>query len=516
MLKKLSVAIAAAILASCAAPKSPQTTEPASTHDSTVNHPVRDKAATAQQVADALWQDEVLSSDVQQGKLEQYNNLWHRVTAQFSMPIPQHNSDIEAKKRFYLRHQMVLKQATANAAPFLYHIVTELEKRKLPLELALLPIVESSYNPKAGSASKVLGAWQFNSMTAKNFGLQQNVWFDGRRDVVQSSKAAFDYLKYIYSNADQDWLSAIAGFNSGENRVFKAIEQNKKVGKATDFWSLQLPSQSTSYIPKLLALAELMKHPDKYAITIPEIANKPQTRLVKINRSVDLEAIAPLVGISLKGLQRLNPGFKSTTAPNDNYVLVLPLDSAEDIKQQIAALPKVKLKSEASQYRVRPGDSLSKIAARFKTTVPVLSQANQLKNAALKVGQVLWIPGTESNNSQTEPKASKQVEQRQTYQVKAGDTLWQIAKKLNVSTKDLQRWNKLTANSALKPGQSLQFYADSRHQEKKMTYQVKTGDSFASIAQKFKVKVADILKWNGLSADNYLHPGQELTLYIAG
>ncbi|WP_419571833.1 LysM peptidoglycan-binding domain-containing protein [Rheinheimera sp.] len=519
MLNKLYVAVAAALLASCAAPKSVQAPEPEA--EISVDQPVRDKAATAQQVANALWQDAELSPLAPDSQLQSYDNLWQRAIAQFSLDVPSGNREIEQQIRFYLRNQKVLKTATENAAPFLYHLITELERRNMPLELALLPIVESTYNPKAGSVSGVLGIWQFSAGTGRNFGLKQNAWYDGRRDVMESSRAAFDYLKYLYSNVDQDWLSAVAAFNAGEGRVFKALERNRYSARPTDFWSLHLPKQTTSYIPKLLALAELLKHPDKYAISVPAIANKPQSRVLKINRGLDLPLTAEVLGISLDELKRLNPGFKANVVPPASYQLVVPIDSPLDSKQQLAALPKVKVApvattstSAGGQYKVRSGDSLSKIAAQNKISVKALQQANQLSGTKLKVGQLLTIPGLVSEPAQAK---TTKVQTSSQYQVKSGDNLWLIAKKLNVSTADLKRWNQLNDASSLKPGQLLKVNAvSSDSKTKKMTYQVKAGDSLASIAQRFKVKVTDILQWNGLKADNYIQPGQELTLYPAG
>ncbi len=316
----------------------------------------------------------------------------------------------------------------------------------MPLELALLPIVESTYNPKAGSFSGVLGIWQFSSGTGRNFGLKQNAWYDGRRDVIESSRAAMDYLQYLYSNVEQDWLSAVAAFNAGEGRVFKAIERNKYRGKPTDFWSLHLPKQNTSYIPKLLALAELLKNAEKYAIPMPMLANQPQTKVIPMNRGLDLNKAADLLGISVAEIRRLNPGFKSTTVPSASYQLVVPVNSPDAIEQQLAALPQVKVAPVASsgRYKVKSGDSLSKIAAAHKTSVKAIQQANQLSNSQLKIGQQLIIPGLsqvqETAKVARPDKASNPTSSgAQSYRVKSGDNLWEIGQKLKVSTEQLNK-----------------------------------------------------------------------------
>ncbi|MCA1928612.1 LysM peptidoglycan-binding domain-containing protein [Rheinheimera sp.] len=522
MLNKLSVAVAAALLASCAVP--PQQHKTAGRDESSYpTDPVQDKAATAQQVANALLKhNSPLQPD---SKLAQYDNIWQRIADQMSLNIPE-NEDIESQKRFFIRNQKLLKTASENAAPFLYHIVTELERRGMPLELALLPIVESTYNPKAGSFSGVLGIWQFSSGTGRNFGLKQNAWYDGRSDVMESSRAALDYLQYLYSNVDQDWLSAVAAFNAGEGRVFKAIERNRYRGKPTDFWSLNLPKQNTSYIPKLLALAELLKNTKKYAIALPVLANQPQTKVLQINRGLDLNQAAAVLKLSVAELRRLNPGFKTTTVPSASYQLVVPIDSSEDVEQQLASLPKVKVAPIATtgRYKVKSGDSLSKIAAEYKTSVKAIQQANKLSTSQLKVGQQLIIPGLMPNLqtgiAKSPAKKSEAKSGAQSYTVKSGDNLWEIAQKLKVSTDALVKWNKLAAKAQLKPGQTLTYYTVKAEKPKSttktMTYKVKAGDSLASIAQRFSLKVADIVKWNNIKANKYLQPGQELTLYLAG
>lgn len=522
MLNKLSVAVAAALLASCAVP--PQQHKTAGQDDRPYpTDSVQDKAATAQQVANALFKhNSPLQPDT---KLAQYDNIWQRIADQMSLSVPD-NEDIESQKRFFIRNQKLLKTASENAAPFLYHIVTELERRNMPLELALLPIVESTYNPKAGSFSGVLGIWQFSAGTGRNFGLKQNAWYDGRSDVIESSRAALDYLQYLYSNVDQDWLSAVAAFNAGEGRVFKAIERNRYRGKPTDFWSLNLPKQNTSYIPKLLALADLLKNTQKYAIALPVLANQPQTKIIQINRGLDLNRAAALLNVSVAELRRLNPGFKSTTIPSASYQLVVPFDSVDDIEQQLASLPAVKVAPVAAtgRYKVRSGDSLSKIAAVYKTSVKAIQQANKLSNSQLKVGQQLVIPGlVPSPDTEVAKSSAKKSETKsgaQSYTVKSGDNLWEIAQKLKVSSDALVKWNKLGAKAQLKPGQSLTYYTVNpqkpKNSTKTMTYKVKAGDSLASIAQRFSLKVADIVKWNKIKANKYLQPGQELTLYLAG
>lgn len=185
-------------------------------------------------------------------------DVWLRIRHQIQIEVP-NTLDVSQQRDFYRRHQRVLKQVAVRAEPFLYHIVTELERRRMPVELALLPIVESSFNPLA-QAGAPAGLWQMVPQTARNFGLQRNDWYDGRKDPIASTKAALDYLQYLHDSLGQDWLNAVAGFNSGEGRIQKAIAINRSRGKPIDFWSLNLPKQSTIYLPKWLALIDLLQH----------------------------------------------------------------------------------------------------------------------------------------------------------------------------------------------------------------------------------------------------------------
>lgn len=451
--------------------------------------------------------------------LAELPDVWLRIRQQIQIQVP-NTVDVSQQRDFYRRHQSLLNQVAVRADPFLYHIVTELERRQMPVEIALLPIVESSFNPMA-QAGAPAGLWQMVPQTARNFGLTRNDWYDGRKDPIASTNAALDYLQYLYNNLGNDWLNAVAGFNSGEGRVQNAITANRAKGKPIDFWSLNLPKQSTIYLPKWLALIDLLQHAERYNVTWPAISNQPKIGFARVKGPIDLNQVARLTQLSLSEVKKLNPGFKrSSTAPGE-LSLVLPLDKMELFAKNRMQLRTIAL-ADAVQYQVKSGDSLGLIASKHGTTVAKLKQLNQLKSDQLKVGQRLTLsqysgPDTDRNISATKNSVKQQTHKTVTYQVKSGDNLWLIGKQFRVDSTELAAYNKLAINSSLKPGQTLKIPSNRTQLSTAATkntkvYVVKSGDSLDKIAKKQKVKLADLLRWNALTTESLLQPGQKLQL----
>ncbi len=444
--------------------------------------------------------------------LSELPDVWLRIRAQIQIAVP-NTLEVTEQREFYRRNQRLLNQVAVRAEPFLYHVVTELERRKMPVELALLPIVESSFNPLANAGAPA-GLWQIVPQTARNFGLQRNDWYDGRKDPIASTEAALDYLQYLYNNLGEDWLNAVAGYNSGEGRVLNAIAANQAKGMPIDFWSLNLPKLSTVYLPKWLALIDLLQHSEKYEISWQAIDNKPQIGFTNIKGPVDLNQVANLTQLSLSEIKTLNPGFKRNNTPPGEQPLVLPLAKMDLFAKNRSQLRSIRLE-DIARYKVKSGDSLGVIASKHDMTVAKLKQLNQLKSDRLTIGQQLYISNVANGTVQVTSSSRKSVN----YQVKSGDNLWLIAKQFKVDPDDLAALNKLSANSGLKPGQSLKIPASrieskARAGQKKQLYIVKAGDSLDKIAKKQKVKLTDLLKWNRLTADTLLQPGQKLQLVL--
>ncbi|AIF99324.1 lytic transglycosylase [Alteromonas australica] len=455
-------------------------------------------------------------------------DVWQRVSDGLRFHIPD-DKRVEAQKAWYLKHPEYMKRVVTRAQPFLYYIVDEIEKRDMPMELVLLPIVESAFDPFAYSHGRAAGMWQFIPGTGKRFGMEQTWWYDGRRDVVASTQGALDYLTYLANMFDGNWLHALAAYNSGEGRVSKAIRANKKAGKPTDFWNLRLPRETRAYVPKLLALADILKNRDTYAYAWPEVENVAVIDIVDIGSQVDLAFAADLAGMSLKELHALNPGFNRwATSPEGPHRLVLPLDKASTFADALAKIDRND-RLNWVRYTVKSGDSLSEIASKYHTTVNVVKQVNELKSNTIRVGQAIMVPVALKaldaySLSQGERLAATQNTKRSahkiTHTVKSGDTLWDIARKYKVSTKKLASWNGMAPNDMLKLGKKLVVWQDTPVNKnsdaiiKQLTYTVRNGDSLSRIASKFNVRINDISKWNNINSKRYLQPGQKLKLFV--
>lgn len=456
---------------------------------------------------------------------EIYGNLWKRIQSQLSMPVPQ-NRRLTIQKEWFLKHPTYLKRIAERAEPFLYFIVDEIEKRELPMELALLPIVESSFNPMAYSPYKAAGLWQFIPATADYYGLKRDWWYDGRRDVIESTRAALDYLEKLNQQFDGNWLHALAAYNSGEGRVARAIKRNFNNGENIDYWSLDLPRETDAYVPKLLALADLIKRPHLYQIELPVIANAQTMDVVDVGHQIDLSVAAKISGLDVASLKALNPGYaRWSTSPQGPHTLLLPLKNAEILRTEIAKKdPKDFI--HWNRYQVKAGDSLGLIAQKYNTSIETLRTTNKIKGNLIRIGQSLLIP---SGPEQAQQIASALGAQTQSdnaqsttlnYQVQSGDTLWDISRIYGVTSQQIKQWNNLSAKNTIYPGQTLKIKQQPALQVaatdtvKKVNYKVRRGDSLARIANKFNVSISEIETWNNINRKNYLQPGQTLALHV--
>ncbi len=233
------------------------------------------------------WMMLLFSMSSKETATQNNNDVWQRIRANLTFDVPE-NKRITVQRDWFVKHPNYLDRVAKRAEPFLYYIVEELEKNNVPVELALLPIVESAFDPFAYSHGRASGMWQFVPDTGTRFGMKQNWWYDGRRDVIASTQGAIKYMKYLHKFFDGDWLLALAAYNSGEGRVKRAVKKNKIQGKNTDFWALDLPRETRAYVPKLLALADIIKRPEQFNLSIYEIANNEVISLVDIHSQLDL------------------------------------------------------------------------------------------------------------------------------------------------------------------------------------------------------------------------------------
>ncbi len=445
------------------------------------------------------------------------DDLWQRLRSGYGISDYRVlHPETHTRLSWFVDRPDYVNRVVERARPYLFHIVNELDKRDMPMEIALLPVIESGFQPFANSPSGAAGIWQFIPGTGKVFGLEQTWWYDARRDVIRSTDAALDYLQKLHGYFG-DWELALAAYNAGEGTVGRAIKRNQELGRDTDFWSLDLPTETTAYIPKLLAVAHLVKQPAQYDIRLSPINNKPYLTEVNIGSQLDLTLAADLAEMSKDDLFKLNPGFNRwATAPTGPHKLVLPISKAEHFKTALAKLPKNQRVSW-QRHKVQPGESLNQIANRHQTTVTAIKQANKLSDNFISAGAHLMIPMANANASEQEPAAvAITTGKRTSYIVKAGDSWWNIAKQHAVDVSELAAWNNKSLNDVLHSGQQLLVWqADtSKTNRKAVNYTIQNGDSLWKISRKFNVKVADVQAWNNLSERSLLRPGQQLTLYV--
>lgn len=456
-------------------------------------------------------------------------DMWGRVRHQLSFDVPD-NKRVGAQKRWYLKHPAYMKRVAKRAKPFLHLIVEEIEKQGMPAELALLPIVESAFDPFAYSHGRAAGMWQFIPGTGKRFGMKQTWWYDGRRDVIASTEGAIKYLKYLLKMFDNNWLHALAAYNSGEGRVQKAIRKNKKAGKPTDFWSLDLPRETRAYVPKLLALSDILRNTESNGFEWPEIDNLAVTEAVDIGSQIDLALAAEMAGLTLKELHALNPGYNRwATDPAGPHRLLLPVDRVERFH---LALNETDDKQRLNwvRHKVKSGDSLLKLAKKYHTTVDVIQQVNEMRGNVIRAGDHLLVPVAlksldQYSLSQEQRLVATQSKNRNgyklTHKVKSGDTMWDLSREFKVNVRSLAKWNGMAPTDMLHPGKDLVIWVDKVSEEQRknavmrtLTYTVRKGDSLARIASRFNVKIGDLKRWNALNAQKYLQPGQKLKVYV--
>lgn len=456
-------------------------------------------------------------------------DIWERMRAGFKLQDEIGiNPRIENQRLWFVSNPSFLENASNRGSLYIHYVVERLEERNMPMELALLPVIESAYNPYAYSRSHAVGLWQFIPSTGRYFNLHQTSWYDGRRDISASTNAALNYLSRLHDMFNGDWLLAMAAYNAGEGTVSRAIERNQRLGLPTDYWNLPLPKETQNYVPKLLALSQIVMSPAAYGVTLNPIANEPYFEKVASRPGLDLSRLAAMTDVEEDVLESLNPAFKRGITVEGPQHLLVPVDKVELFSASLAMLEPEK-QVQWREYRVRPGDNLHNIANRHHLTVNTLKEINKLSSNSLRVGQVLSIPGQGGAREPEQPlhqTARATASQPQRYRVKNGDSLWRIANAHGVALSDLQRWNGLNARSTLRLGQTLEIHqgnaasapasaATASTQRLNVThYRVRNGDSLYQIAQRFKVDVKNLQRWNPRSDARSLRPGQTLTLYL--
>ena len=487
-------------------------------------------------------------------------DLFQRIRNGFAMPDI--NSDLVLyHQQWYLNRPDYLRRMVERSSLYLFHIVNELEKRGMPTELALLPMVESAYNPMAYSRSKASGLWQFIPSTGKRYNLDQDWWKDERRDIVASTAAALDYLQSIYE-MHGDWQLALASYNWGEGAVGRAIAKNAAQGLPTDYQNLTMPGETKNYVPKLQALKNIFSNPAMMAeLNLSKIPNRPYFGTVTKMANIDVAVAAKLAEMPVQEFVALNPSHNRPVIKSDTP-LVIPADKVETfISNAEAHESSNKPLSMWQTYVLRIGDKLDKIASRFGISLSKLKEVNGIfGKAKAKPGLPLLVPGQTGGEpinmaalpeqpqvaQQPEASPAPSTQTSQTHTVRKGETLPVIAKRYGVSVAELKRSNQLRTDK-VKVGQHLSITtqnqklaktdtkmekteksekvekangktAKQEKQDKKSSkvvrYTVRRGDTLTSIAKQFKVDTDDLLRWNRVSPAA-LKPGKTLTIQLA-
>ena len=446
------------------------------------------------------------------------------------------NSRVQSRIDWISNHPEYLSLISKRAEPFLYLVVSELEKQNVPIEIALLPIVESDYYPFSYSHGTAAGLWQFIPSTGRMYGLEEDWWHADRRDVLASTKAAANYLNDLNKMFKGDWLLSIAAYNAGPGRIQRAIDTNIKLGKKTDFWSLDLPQETEKYVPKLLALSQVIKNPSRYNQKLLEIDNKPFLNEVELDSQFDLALISQWTGLSIDQIYNYNPGLKRWATPESlPYIMLLPEEVIYSFNDNLSKQDQ-RPKISWTRYKIKQGDSLSLIAQNYNTTIGQIMSVNELDNDAIRADKYLIVPLAQksegyyslSDNQREKSRLNIQKNSEKIiYTVVAGDSLWKISTKFGTTINNLVRWNKISPSESLSIGKELVILRDNKNKTElaKITntgidinrdifYTVKEGDNLSRIAQKYNVKIAEIRSWNDLNEEYILQPGDKLTITI--
>jgi membrane-bound lytic murein transglycosylase D len=462
-------------------------------------------------------------------------DLWDRLRAGYDLPRVDHPR-VSSQLRWYASHQAYLDRVVERGRPYLHHIVSEIERRGLPMELALLPIVESAFDPFAYSHGRAAGLWQFIPGTGRMYALDQDWWHDERRDVLESTRAALDHLEDLHRTFDGDWLLALAAYNSGSGNVRRALRRNRAAGRPTGFFALDLPRETEAYVPKLVAIATLVADPAAHGTTLPGVADTPGFRVVETGGQVDLARAAELAGISGRELYRLNPALNRwATHPEGPHRLLVPPERAPALAEGLATLaPEDRITWK--RHRIRPGETLSTIAVAHHTSIETLRRANRIRGSSIRAGDALLIP-VASAPAETYALSSEQRQQQRDernaegrgepvrYRVRRGDSFWRVARRHGVDMHRLASWNGMAIRDPLRAGQELVIWKAApvtaatsppgrETVTRKLGYRVRSGDSLSRIAARFGVSIDQIISWNTLNPARYLQPGQRLTLFV--
>lgn len=535
-------------------------------------------AESLDELADLLEATDMTMVEGNKLAIQQYGDLWNRLRAGYRMNggQPVYNQRIEGQKGWFTSRQDYLNRLTARASRYLYHTVREAERRNIPTELALLPVIESSYDPSGTSSAAAAGLWQFIPSTGRIYGLNQSSTYDGRRDVIESTRAAYDFLTALH-NQFGSWELALAAYNAGPGRIQKAIDANAARGLPTDYWSLRLPTETMNYVPRFLAVAEIVAKPEQYGVYLPAIANRQHFRSVPVNYGVSLAEVSQVTGVSYDELERLNTALTSARVDSSGpQRIIIPNDVSLTTDAKLSSL-----RGNGSSNVIASNNTSSTTPSYSGSTTPSYNNkpyttggplpttgsalADYAASASVPQQTTSYIPPTASptsssvyssnNTVRTEPPLTSAETKKINAELKSSNSLPTtsaqitqnntiiqepplskaerdyIANQIRISTPETNVIN-ADGNINLSAVQTQQSILEATGQEKKLsfpkksvskpkpegartTYTVKRGDTLANIASRAGVSWRDIAEWNQIDASANLLAGSTLYLYNA-
>ena len=440
------------------------------------------------------------------------SNIWEYIIEKSSLDTIE---EIDGQTLFYMNAHLkdieAFNEYLNKSYYFIYYIVQELEAANLPVELALVPFIESNYDPFSISSSGAVGLWQFMPKTGKLFNLDKSWWTEDRHDPYRSTHAAVSYFKYLLERFDQDIYLALAAYNAGPTFLDRQIKKNKRRGLKVDFWSLSLSNQTSNYVPKYIAMKELIFNSEKYGINLPNIPIEPVVKKIQIPGQVEIITLSEYLDIKPELVYKLNAGYtKWASAPKDESIFYIPIE-----KGYLLDNPDNPFDNESNinwiSHVIESGDSLWKLATKYDTEVRIIKQINYMNSEILSLGQTLLIPLSKTKTNTFIP--------YEMHIVSEGDTLWEISIKYNIDIDDLTKMNSLNKSSYLQLGQQLTIGNKNIHrnmESKKRTilYSVKQGDNLYKISDLFDVSIKSIKDINNFKNSD-LMPGQIIKIAIS-
>ena len=411
----------------------------------------------------------------------------------------------------HLKDKKLFNSFLENSTFYIFYVIEKLNEAELPVELALVPFIESNYDPFSISPSGAVGLWQFMPSTGRLYDLDKSWWQEDRHDPFLSTNAAVEYFDYLFKRFDNDLFHSLASYNAGPTLVDSRIKRNLKLNKDPSFSNLRLPSQAKSYVPKFVAIYEIISNPEKYNVELPDIPFKQLVERVEINGQVEILAFSDFVGLKPEFVYKLNAGYtKWASAPGKKSIFYIPLEKANLINNE-KELFLEENKINWITHKIKSGDNLWDLARTYDTRVEIIKRINFLEKDLLSLNETILIPLSQSEDNNFIP--------FEVHVVSEGDSLWAIASRYKLSIREIARNNSIEMNSVLMIGQQLNIgnkniYRTIDSKKRTILYSVKQGDNLYRIADLFGVEALDIKKLNDLD-DSAIMPGQIIKIIIS-